>query len=222
MQCYIVLYSSEGCFLTFTKRTRSYFFHNSDGSGGVIYPNGVALNNGPGLFAFPGGALDDGEQPFEGCLREFIEECGAQISFGFFPLNEPQTLETLSNVTIDGNQYNIIYSILNTVNNDYCVLYLEFENTDLEQIETIILDTNFEDASNAVAEIIDGNFGSYDAIFNIYPFCPLDNELRDIEIWQIQNQINEIELLNQNQATGWYYNMIVYLANDILDANIPY
>lgn len=108
------------------------------------------------------------------------------------------------------------------VNDKYYALYLEFSTANLNEIETIILDTNLEDTSNAVADIIDGNLGSYEGIFNLYPFCPLDNELATIQRWQVQNQINEIRLLNQNNATNWYYNIIVYLANTMLNLGIPY
>ncbi len=222
MQCYIILYSNEGRFLTFTKRTMAYFFHNANGIGGTIYPYGVPINNGPGLFAFPGGALNVGEEPFRGCLREFVEECGAQINFGYLPLNQPQSLATLNNVTIDGHQYTILNNTLNTIVNNYYALYLQFDDADLEQIEAIVLETNLENNANAAAEVRDENFGTYDAIFNIYPFCPLDNELDDCNLWQVQDEINPIRLLNQNEATDWYYDMIVYLANTILNLGIHY
>lgn len=222
MQCYIILYSNDGRFLTFTKRNMAYFFHNANGQGGAIYPHGLPINNGPGLFAFPGGKLDKGEVPFQGCLREFIEECGSQINFGYLPLNQPRTLATLNNVTINGHHFNITGNTFNTIATNYCALYLQFDAAVLEQIEAIILDTNLENAANAAAEIRDENFGTYDAIFNIYPFCPLDNELDDCNLWQVEDEINQIRLLNQNPATDWYYNMIVYLANTILNLGIPY
>lgn len=154
-------------------------------------------------------------------MREFIEECGNQIVFNYLPANQSQSLLTLNNVSINGSAFDILESILNTTP-DYYTLYLEFDIEDLEQIEALILDTNLEEAINAQAEIIDGNFGTYEAIFNIYPFCPLDNELEDAELWQVQGQINQIRLLRQNPATDWYFNIIDYLANIILDLSIPY
>ena len=223
MQCYTILYTGTGYFLTFVKRTTAYFYHNADGQGGTLYEQGLPITNGPGLFAFPGGRLDQGETPTEGCLREFTEECGSKISFSY---NAAGT-QVESIIFNDANnqqvaeEYDILHSQINGTA-DYQALYLQVSDEDLNQIEMVIMDTNLEENSNAAAEVSDGNFGTYDAIFNTYPFCPLDNELSEANVWQVQQDINQIQALNANVQTDWYYAMIVDLANGILNMNINY
>ncbi|WP_459210837.1 NUDIX domain-containing protein [Aquimarina rhabdastrellae] len=220
MQCYVVLYSQEGYFIIFEKREKAFFFHSSNQSGTIYPPDGITITNGGGLYAFPGGKLDTGEEPFKGCLREFREECGNSITFGYTPVNQPQSLVTLSSVTIDTAQYNILLSLLHTVENNYYTLYLEFTTNNLRQIQNIITNTNFDQANQARRDIHYNEIRSYNEIFEGYPFCPLDDELGFSELWLIDREINEIRRLKDNQATDWYYDMIMYLANDILDKNI--
>lgn len=218
MQCYTILYSDEGSFLTFTKRFTAFFFHSA--TGGQLYPDGVPITNGPGLFAFPGGRQDPGEQSYQASLREFTEECGVQINFSYNPVTS-NALANLALININGSPYHILSTdSLQTKN--YYALYLEVDPDDLAQIEMLISDTNLEENANAAAEVNDGNFGTYQAIYNYYPYCPADNELSEASMWDIQANINEIRALNNNGATDWYYQMIVYLANHILNAGIPY
>lgn len=226
MQCYTILYTDSGHFLNFVKRSTAYFFHNATGTGGTLYPNGVAITNGPGLFAFPGGALDNGEVPFQGALREFTEECGSQIWFQYNPPTGYQ-INQLANIIFDTpgttgvyTPYPILNAQINQTSN-YYALYLQVSDDSLNQIE-LIMGTNLEENSSAAAEVIDGNFGTYDAIFNYYPYCPPDNELSEANIWQVQQDIDEIRALQANTQTDWYYDMIVYLANNLLNLGINY
>lgn len=221
MQCNIILYSVEGYFLTFTKRDRGYFFQGKNGSTGSIYPQGIAIRNGSGLFAFPAGELNNGETSLQGCLRQFVEKCGNSCFFSYLPLNEPKSLLTIDTITIDNYSYPILEAEINR-NPDYYTLYLEFSLEDLRQIEAIISNINLEDSMNAKSEIIDGKFETYEAIYIEYPFCPLDNELASAELWQVQDQISEIRSLQYNPTTECYFDMIVYLANTVLNKNIPY
>jgi hypothetical protein len=59
MECYVVLYSQEGCFLTFTKRDLTYFSHDAN----EINPNGFSIENGSGQFAFSGGGVNNDVEP---------------------------------------------------------------------------------------------------------------------------------------------------------------
>ncbi len=223
MQCYIMLYSKEGYFLIFEKREEGFFFEGTNGGQGVIYPpDGHPIVHGPGLYAFPGGKLHKIETPFKGCLREFTEECGNQISFDYTPPNQLETLTALSSININRSSYKILFSILNTVPNNYHTLYLNFETSDLRQIQNIVTNTNFVQANQVRSDIHNTKIRSYNAIFQRYPYCPSDDELGHSELWQIEREINEIRLLRTNQATDWCYDMIVYLANTILHARIPY
>lgn len=223
MQCYIILYSNQGNFLIFEKREEAFFFHGSNGRPSAIFPpDGTPITNGPGLFAFPGGALNSGEEQFKGCLREFTEECGRAISFAYTPPNSPQALPYLSNLIMDRSNYNILYKQLNTVGSNYTTLYLEFSNDDLRQIQNIIVTTNFEAADQARRDIHYNEIRNYDEIFIAYPFCPLDDELGQVQLWNLKREINEIRDLRRNQATDWYYDMLVFLANQMLHLNINF
>lgn len=218
MQCYTILYTIEGYFLTFTKRERSYFYH---GNPGQIFTNGVAVTNGPGLFAFPGGRVDVTETAFEGCLREFTEECGCQIAFDFTLYGN--TIDELIGLTLTNlSEPCDVLSAQEYENDDYYALFIQFNADDFRQIELNITETTMENNANAAFEVRSGNFASYDAIFNIYPYCPLDNELYEAEVWHIRHQIDEIRALANDQETDWYFDMIVFLANVILDEDVPY
>ncbi len=216
MHCYIILYSNEGYFLIFEKRTEGYFFQ-----GTIFPPNGTPIHNGPGLFAFPGGALNPGEEPYLGCLREFIEECGNDIDFGF-EIGQPQSLATLIDVRINNLTFDILSTELATAGANYHVVCLEFTTESLREIQAVILQTNFDHANQVRNDIHYNEIRNYAEIFQGYPFCPLDDELGDVQLWHIEREINEIRLLEQNAATDWYFDMIVYLANTVLNAQINY
>jgi 8-oxo-dGTP pyrophosphatase MutT (NUDIX family) len=224
MQCYTILYSKEGYFLIFKKRAESYFFHGSNENSGTIFPpNGTPIIHGPGMFTFPGGALNLGEDEFKGCLREFREECGSAISFGYQLANKPQSLLYLDNLILDGSKHPILYNQHQIVGNDYTVLYLEFSIDNLKQIQDIILTTNFEAANQVRKDIQDRKISDYDSIFQRYPFCPLDDELGQVQIWQVTREKNQIRDLKKDKGvTDWYYDMIVFLANEILQFNVEY
>ncbi|TRX35521.1 hypothetical protein FNW52_10805 [Flavobacterium sp. ZT3R18] len=218
MKCYIVLYSQEGYFLTFTKRDLTYFSHDTN----EIYPDGLSIENGPGQFAFPGGVFNKDEELFRACLRKFTEECGKEITFEFFPLNRLQSLLTLRNMIVNGAKYEILLSLLNTVPNKYHTLYLEFTTDDLRQIQNSIANTNIAQANRARIGVYNNVIQNYDQIFKYNPFCPLNDELFNPELWQIKREIDKIKFLSKSPITNGYYEMIVYLANYILNANTPY
>jgi hypothetical protein len=218
MECYVVLYSQEGCFLTFTKRDLTYFNHDTK----EINPKGSLIKKGSGQFTFSGGRFKNDKEPFRACLRKFTEECGKEISFVFFPSNRPRALLTLRNMIVNGASYEILLSFLNTVPNNYHTLYLEFSTDNLRQIEDIIKNTNIAQANRARIGIYNNVIRNYDEIFKYNPFCPLNDELFNPELWQIEREIDKIKFLSKDPITNGYYEMIVYLANDILNANIPY
>jgi hypothetical protein len=218
MKCYIVLYSQEGYFLTFTKRDLTYFSHDTN----EIYPDGFSIENGSGQFAFSGGRFNNDEDSFRACLRKITEGCGKEITFEFFPLNRFQSLLTLRRMNVNRADYEILWSLLNTVPSQYHTLYLEFSTDDLRQIQQIVANTNMAQANRARIGIYNKVIPNYDQIFKYNPFCPLNDELFNPELWQIKRKVNEIRLLSKNPITNGYYEMIVYLANDILNAKIPY
>jgi hypothetical protein len=219
MKSYVVLYSQEGYFLTFTKRDLTYFNHDTK----EVNPNGVSIEKGSGQFTFSGGRFDNNEEePFRACLRKLTEECGKEISFEFFPLDQPQSLLTLRNMIVNGVSYEILLSFWNTVPNNYHTLYLELSIDNLRQIQDFVTNTNIAQANRARIGIYNNVIQNYDEIFKYNPFCPLNDKLFNSELWQIKSEIVKIRFLSQNQITKGYYEMIIYLANDILNANVPY
>jgi ADP-ribose pyrophosphatase YjhB (NUDIX family) len=220
MKCYVVLYSQEGCFLTFTKRNLAYFYHDTN----EINPVGFSIENGSGQFTFSGGRFNDDEEPFKACLRKFTEECGKEIFFEFFTSDQSQSesLLTLRNMKVNGARCEVLLSFLNTVPNNYHTLYLEFSPYNLRKIRNMVTNTNIAQANRARIGIYNKVIQNYDEIFRYNLFCPLNDKLFNSELWQIEREIDKIRLLSQNQTTNGYYEMIVYLANDILNASIPY
>jgi hypothetical protein len=123
---------------------------------------------------------------------------------------------------VNGAKYEILLSFWNTVPNKYYTLYLEFSTDDLRQMQQIVANTNMAQANRARIGIYNKVIQNYDQIFKYNPFCSLNDELFNPELWQIKRKVNEIRLLSKNPITNGYYEMIVYLANYILNANIPY
>ncbi|MFY0629709.1 MAG: hypothetical protein JXR05_04960 [Flavobacteriaceae bacterium] len=222
MRCNTILYSKEGYFLAFEKRENAFFFHEKNGTSNIIYPDGHPIVNGAGLFTFPESDLNDKEKPFKGCLRAFIEACGSNISFCFTPKDYSQSLLTLRIAIIDGGHYEILFSRLNTVPNNYHSLYLEFSIEDLKEIQSIVRNINIGQANLARVGICENVIQEYHEIFVTSPFCPLDDKLANSELWQIEKDATEIKLLQQNKATGSHFDIIEYLANDILNTNITF
>lgn len=217
MKCYIILYSQDGYFLTFTKRGFSYFSNDFN----EIYTKGHSIDEGANQFAFPGGMLSNKKEPFNDCLRKFIEGCGKEIIFEFFP-SKPQTLVNLRRMIVHDTSCEILLGFIDTLVNQYHVLYLEFSTVDLRQIHARITNTNFVHADRARIGIYNDVIQNHTQIFTYHPFCPLNDELCNPELWQIEEKVEEIKLLRESQTTNKYYNMIEYLANDILNANISY
>lgn len=216
MKYYTVLYSHEGYFLTFTKRDYSYFKTNEINSHGFI------IDDGPNQFTFPGGSFANKEEkPFMVCLRTFREGCGKKISFQFSPLDKEQSLGNLRNMMLNRKSYEILLGRLMTQANQCHILYLEFSTKDLKQIQGHISTTNIAQANLARIAIYNEVIQEYEQIFKYFSFSPLNDTLHYPELWQI-GEIEKIKLLKQNKMTTIYYNMIVYLANNILNANISY
>ena len=78
MQVYAVVYADSGAFLLGLKLKKGYFFHKTSG-GGVIVPDGQALNGG-GKPALPGGKKESSESIDEAAMREFHEETAIDIT----------------------------------------------------------------------------------------------------------------------------------------------
>lgn len=199
MQVYVVLYSDKGKFLMGRKLPLGYFFHNSKGSGGAVYPQGVVLN-GAGKSALPGGKLE-GSDLVKGAQKEFQEECGAKISF------------SNSDLIIDQERYPLKAITPWTPGSDagYYAVYFKVDDTDLGQIGYIIQETNLLEARQAVAEIGRGEITDYASIATKYPYCPVDNELDSVEIWNLETNAEQIVALKEDEDTDWYFAILEQL-----------
>ena len=200
MQVYAVLYSGGGNFLMGRKPARGYFFHDS--SDGKIIQNGVPLN-GANKPALPGGKLE-GEDIVAGAQKEFQEECGAKISF------------SVSELIINGQNYQLeaTYSWVSGCTK-YCAAFFKFADEDLGKIVNFI-NFNLRQAGEAANRIVKGEITAYGNIFKDYPCCPPDNELDTAEIWNLKGNKEEIDKLEKDNATGWFYEILMYLKQKLI------
>lgn len=201
MQVYAVLYSGEGNFLMGRKPKLGYFFHDS--SDGEIYPKGVSLN-GAEKPALPGGKLE-GEDIEAGAQKEFQEECGEKISF------------SSSSLTINGQKYELKATDTEKSSCDkYYAAFFKFADKDLKEIFNLILNTNLRQAKNAVEKICNKEITVYKDIIKEYTYCPPDNELDTAEIWNLKGNKEEIDKLEKDNATGWFYEILMYLKQKLI------
>lgn len=191
MQVYAVLYSGEGNFLMGHKPDNGYFFHNSSGVGGEVYPDGVVLN-GAGKSVLPGGKLEGGDV-VKGAQKEFQEECGAKISF------------SSSVLTIDKETYPLrATDVWKPIAAGYCAAFFKVDDKNLNEIAYIIQETNLLAARTVMAKIVSGEITDYTTISPSYPYCPVDNELEKAEIWNLQADAEQIAALGKDEDTDWY------------------
>ncbi len=196
MQVYAVLYSAKGNFLMGCKADMGYFFHGS--GGGTIYKDGVLLN-GAGKPALPGGKLEGGNVT-AGAQKEFMEECGAKISF------------STSELIIDQERYTLLASTPWTpVAKGYCAAYFKVDDDALGQITYIIQETNLREAREAMDDIISQKITEYKTIALRYPYCPADNELKTAAVWNLTADAGKIDALGKDEDTDWFHAILVQL-----------
>jgi hypothetical protein len=200
MQVYTMMFSANGDFMIFWKREKGFFYHGKDG--GAIIKSGQPIPYGANHFALPGGKMESDDITIEG-RKEFMEECGAKICFGDTVLK------------INGQEYPICNEHTYQFSTDYSAYYVKLSNTNLKELFSILSDTNFPQSINAVGDIKQGVITTYDAIFERYPYCPADNELDYVWLWNILQNQDAINQLNK-EPTDWFYNIIMYLKQNFI------
>jgi len=186
MQVYACVYTTNGDFLLATKRERGYFFMKN-GVGGIV-KNGQVLN-GAGRRALPGGKRDPGESTSAGALREWNEETYCD-------------LQTTNTQYKDWKLFGAGY-------------FLQPEDSLAPMVARITKEV-LPAANLAAGEIQEGKITEYAEIAGKYPDAPADNELADMEIWNLDTDWTRIETWKNHPDIGWYYDVLHYLKTTIL------
>lgn len=195
-QTYAVVYVENGDFIIAKKNELGYFFQSQ--TGGDIYPNGFPIRNGPGLSALPGGSFPNGTDPAIGAGNEFWEETGVQLRSFEQKVQSVQFLDR-------GHYYYGVYYKLSQ--NDFFSVFNHASNS-------------IQIANQLVAsDIQTGIITNYSQISRLYPRCPLDNELASCQIWNLYRDWSEIQALNYNQSTNWFFEILDYLKNNFNTIN---
>lgn len=195
-QVYAVVYNANTYdFIIGNKLVKGYFFHKK-GGGGVIIPDGKALNGG-GLRALPGGELET-ENPVAGAMKEFFEE----------------TLVNLDDYThmVVPNPYYMVYSSKWA----YYGTYFQVANSH-NILDKILAQAAVDLAEGALAKnaIIAGKYGpkDYEALRKAFPQAPLDNELSGVQRWNLVTDWSTIQSWQGDPNLGWFYNILNNLRN---------
>ncbi|MCW8127573.1 NUDIX hydrolase [Microbulbifer halophilus] len=193
MQVYAVLYTEDGHFMLARKLSKGYFFYDPAKSQGAIVPDGQSLNGGDN-YALPGGKRNKGESITGGAAREFYEETGVKIS------NQ--------SVSVLEHQFSLQFG----------AGYFLASNDQIKTIHTKIQKTNLVAATNASVDIEHGSISQYSQIHQRYPDAPADNELEAVYIWSVFDKANweEIEKWRGSPTLGWYYDILLYLRDQVL------
>ena len=211
MQIYTLIYSATGQFLIFTKPLKGYFFKN----GAAIYSDGQDLNSG-GNSALPGGRVEFLDKSLVAAgRREFIEECGGRFEFR----SAPERLclgQTSLRILNEAGQ--VFQAMVNSQNVQYAAYYFELGLEYLEALLDLMSRTEPTQGTlvqgvEAAQEIQAGTITNYATIFENYPFCPLDNELESVRMWNVLDGHfdDDINRLAESEETDWYYRIIMNL-----------
>lgn len=182
-QVYAVVHDGTGNFLMARKNTYGFFFSTN---GGAIVQKGQGLN-GAGLPAFPGGGLES-YTAIEGAKKEFLEETRVNLNqFGLkcaeFKYNSRRGKHLFSAV------------------------FFQVDTTYLRTIQKLAA-KNLIIGNDVASAIYRNKATSYKDNIENNPYCPLDNELFSIEIWNVDTNKDDINALCDHEQVGWYYLII--------------
>ena len=193
---YAVVHNGYGDFMICMKNQRGYFFHNKNGPGGKTFQQGRFLRGG-GFRCFPGGTPDL-PGVIAGALEELEEETGIILQQG---QAVPQYYSGVS------GQY------------QYYGVYFDVG----QQYPTILntMATNLYSGQQAAASVAQGNFNNqYTQLRQYYAGCPMDNEVNSPVSWNLILDHAQIAALSTNQATDWFYNIIMNLQQQLFPVTI--
>lgn len=210
-QLYAVVHDGEGNFLMAEKNKVAYFFHEDTETGnisGSIYPKGRSqLDRGGGKPAFPGGAIVLGKDTdqyessilegllIDGAVKEFFEETNALLhdtkKDQGYKLNPP------------------IFPGYYRGKLEYFGVYFEVDKKFLEHLFNTIklnLSQGFEAAQAVKQEKFKG---TYKQLRTDYKGCPLDNELYEIELWNLIDKWSTIKgWVKPEEGLDWYFHIL--------------
>lgn len=191
-QVYAVLHDGNRNFLIGVKNGRGYYFHNSSPASrerGEIKPSGQPLNGG-GLYALPGGHLEGGYTPANGALAEFLEEVNEDLA----------------------REKNVLNPDAYYGSDDYWGVYFQVTPILLEDLwrrGQANLVAGVAAANAVIAHRYDAH--QYAQLTRDFPKSPMDNELHECVIGNLDRDWNVIEKWEKDRNLSWFYYILLNL-----------
>lgn len=192
-QVYACFHDGKGSVLVIKKNSKGYFFHNPNGPGGAIVPDGQPLNGG-GDFCFPGGRLESNDV-VEAALKEFLEETNVAVNPAVYrPIPEVYHYK-------GAGEYYGVY---------FCA------PKGLEDIAKSVYG-NLVKGAEAAKAVQAGFKGTYDQLRDAYKYCPQDDELStEVHIVPL-NKIGDF-FKKDSKTTGWFYTIATNLIKSSVES----
>ncbi|MFE6775349.1 NUDIX hydrolase [Streptomyces sp. NPDC057702] len=186
---YALVYAKDGKFLIAKKRRKSFFYK------GAIYPEGKKIERGAEKEALPGGRVETAqkETPPAAAAREFQEETGVA----------------------DIGQHYAKHRTWKAGADTYHGVYFLVETGDKPKG----LDAYFGLAGgnviagrSAASDIESKKITTYGEIHKKYPRAPVDNELYEIQRWDVNNKTTWAEIekwkKDADPARSWFTDIL--------------
>lgn len=178
---YAIVYDGSKNFAAFVKNKYGHFFSKDR----VVILSPKRPLNGASKFAFPGGGLDEGEEPVAGAIREFYEETN-------YNLTKYETTPQFLTRQSDPHTYYGVY----------------FKVANLDEIIGVVTES-LNQGNQAAQNVKDETITTYAKIRQTYLSCPPDNELASVAIWNLEDDKDDkIAALEKDDATNWFFDIL--------------
>ncbi len=193
---YAVAHNGQGDFIIGFKNRFGWFFHTNGGV--VLPPPGQQLNGGDD-YVFPGGELEESEDPIVGAWREIFEETNEHLGGWIAQPDLYEGQEPPGSPEPRIRYYGVYFNIGDQL---------------LPLFETI--SGNLVAGGRAAQAVIRGEFqGNYHGLLQAFDGCPPDNELNRAYLWNFRDDWQTIQGWQNDRNKSWYYYILNNLRNQL-------